>query len=329
MENTSLVIDKRGSYVKKTGNRFIVQNQKEKSEYSADKINQLIFISPSAISFDAVNLAIEKNIDIVYLDYRGRPFARTYRPTLGGTTLTRRRQLESYFSKKGGEISKLLIEGKIKSQINFLKSLAKDRKNDTALHTLINGWKLSLELNNLKGTISEIRNTLLGFEGSTAARYFQGLGLATGYSGRNPKGKDPFNICLNYAYGMLYSEAERACILAGLDPYLGFFHTDRYGKPSMVLDIMELFRVAVADRAIVTLFNRKEINEKDFEKIGNSILSQPGRKKIIEAVIKRLNTEIKYKGKSLTLKEIILSQTREIAAFLLGHKKDFKPFVYE
>lgn len=322
-----LVVDKRGSYVKKSGNRFVVKNNGEKKEYSADKIAQILFTSPAAISSEAIRLAVEKNVDIVYLDWRGKPFARTYSPVMGGTTLTRRRQLAAYFSQKGSYLVKRLVEGKIKSQLNYLKSLAKDRKENRQLKELAK--MRAPGFSGIKGSVDEARERLLGIEGSVAARYFKGLGLVTGFSKRNPKGKDSFNVCLNYAYGILYSEVERACILAGLDPFLGFYHKDRYGKPSMVLDVMELFRVAVADRAVVTLFNRGQMSEKDFEKVGDTNLTQAVRKKIIEAVIKRLNTKVRYRGKRLALKEVLLAQTREIAGYLLGNRRDFKPFVYK
>lgn len=327
--NPIIVIDKKGAYVKRSGSRFVVKSpESENQEYSADTISQLLFTtSASAISTSAIQLAIEKNIDVVYLDWKGYPFARTYSPVTGGTTRTRRKQLEAYFSSIGGELSKKIVEAKIKSQLHYLRSLAKDRKDDVELQKLTVEKVIIPE--DLEGTIDKIRERLLGTEGAMAAKYFKGLKLIIGIAKRDPKADDAHNVCLNYAYGILYAEVERACILSGLDPFLGFYHTDRYGKPSMVLDVMELFRVAVADRAVVTLFNRKQISGKDFEKDGDIILTRDGRKKIIAMVIERLNTEIKHAGKTQTLKAVILSQTREVASFLLGHRRDFKPFIYQ
>lgn len=328
-QNSTILIDSYGSYIQKSGNRFVIKLNNKKKEYLADKISQVIFTAPSAISTEAIKLAIDKNIDLVYLDWKGTPFARTYRTSLGGTTLTRKKQLEATASPIGLKIVLKIVEAKTKSQLNYIKSLAKDRKENKQLKELAskpllkNDKKILMEKN-----IGEVRTSLFGIEGASAANYFKALGLITGFLKRNPKASDEFNIYLNYAYGILYSEVERACILAGLDPYLGFYHTDRYGKPCLVLDVIELFRVAIADRAVVTLFTRKEINSKDFDKRGSLTLSTKGRKKIITSVIKRLNTRVVYKGKRLLLKDIILSQTRELAAYLLGHKREFKPFVY-
>lgn len=324
---SSIIIDRHGSYLQKTGNRFTVKYGNSKKEYSADRISQIIFAAHSAISSEAIKLAVDKNIDLVYLDFKGDPYARTYRTTLGGTTLTRKKQLEATISEKGTKLVIKIVEAKIASQLNFIKALAKDRKNNLELKRLVSYQPSKIMFYKNNG-IDSIRQSLLGYEGAMASIYFKSLGLVTGFSKRDPKLKDEFNICLNYAYGILYNEVERACILAGLDPYLGFYHTDRYGKPCLVLDFIELFRVAVADRAVITMFTRKEISNKDFDKRGSLTLSDLGRKKIITAVIRRLNTQIKYNGKKVTLKNIMLSQTREVASYLLGHKRDYKPFIY-
>lgn len=324
---SSIIIDKHGSYLQKIGNRFAVKYGSDRKEYSADKIAQIIFVAPSAISSEAIKLAVDKNIDLVYLDFRGNPYARTYGTTLGGTTLTRKKQLEATVSDKGTMLVIKIVEAKIASQLNFIKALSKDRKNNLVLKRLTSYKPAKFTFDKNK-TMDSIRQSLLGSEGSMASIYFKSLGFITGFSKRDPKLKDEFNVCLNYAYGILYSETERACILAGLDPYLGFYHTDRYGKPCLVLDLIELFRVAVADRAVVTMFTRKEIINQDFDKRGSLTLSDIGRKKIITALVRRLNTQIKYNGKKLTLKNIMLSQTREIASYLLGHKRNYKPFIY-
>ncbi len=322
-----VIVDKHGSYLQKTGNRFIVKEGTDKQEYSADKISQIIFTATSAISSEAIRLAVDKNIDLVYLDFKGYPYARTYRTSLGGTTLTRKKQLIATGSEKGLKIVIEIVNAKNDSQINYLKSLSKDRKDNNVLKKLAAYKPSRIKFDN-KQNMDHIRQTLLGIEGATSSTYFRALGLITGFSRRDPKRKDEFNICLNYAYGILYNEVEKACILAGLDPYLGFYHTDRYGKPCLVLDLIELFRVAVADRAVVTIFTRKEINSKDFDKRGSLTLSDQGKRKIITAVIKRLNTQITYQSRKLTLKNIILSQSREIAAYLLEHKRVYKPFIY-
>jgi CRISPR-associated protein Cas1 len=110
---SALAIDQPGSSLKRKSQCFVVYSNGIKKEYSSEKITQILFLVPSSISSSAINLAVEKNIDIVYLDWRGYPFARTYRPTLGGTTLTRRRQLEACSSPKGRYLACCFVGRKI------------------------------------------------------------------------------------------------------------------------------------------------------------------------------------------------------------------------
>ena len=105
--------------------------------------------------------------------------------------------------------------------------------------------------------ISEIRNSIMGVEGTMARYYFQAISvcLPTEYQFENRNrrpAKDKFNATLNYMYGMLYSVVEGALFGAGLDPHLGFLHADEYNKPVLSFDLIEAFRPWV-DRMVIEL----------------------------------------------------------------------------
>lgn len=323
-----LIVNEFGSYLSKKENRFVIKTKEKEDEYSADQVEQIIISSPSSISEGVVKLAIEKNIDIVYTSYNGKPFARIYPCTLGGTTLTRREQAKAYFEEKGVAIVKGILRAKLENQLFLIKRLNKTREG------IFDKEIASLEkhLKTLKGfsgdLIDNCRQKLLGYEGYAASIYFSCLNKIVPFGNREPKAEDIFNTSLNYGYGILYSEVERACILSGLDPYLGFLHMDRYGKPSMTLDLVEQFR-PIIDRAIINLFVRKQVSDKDLEKIGEAVLlTKDGRTKIIEEVMKTLSYRVMFNRKKLTISSIILEQGREIARFLLGHSEDYKPFIW-
>lgn len=178
-----------------------------------------------------------------------------------------------------------------------------------------------------------MRNRLLGIEGECSKTYFSALsevlpkGLYSGVRTRRPP-RDAFNAMISYGYGVLYSEIEKACIISGLDPYLGFLHTDRYGRPSLVMDLIEEFRQPVVDRAMVTLVARGQV-EKDCVKREEGVyLNKKGRKMAIEAMMSRLESKIKYKGRRISMEDIILKQARELVGFLNGDRRSYKPFVY-
>ncbi len=322
-----LIINEFGTFLGKKENLFEVKNKDKKEEFSADKVDQIKILCSSSLSSSAIKLAMQNNIDIVLLNYFGEPYARIYPCRLGGTTLTRKKQLEAYLSTKGVELVKSFVKGKLQNQINLLKSLSKTREGMFKEEVKkIMGYIEQVE--DIAGkNIDEIRNRILGFEGQSAAVYFSCLAKVISFEKRDHQGKDIFNIALNYGYGILYSEIERACIIAGLDPYLGFFHTDRYGKPSMVLDLIEEFRQAIVDRAIITLFVQKRVDDKDLETFENEIiLTKEGRAKIVQEVLGRMNKEIKYKNKNMALKAILLERIRDVARFVLGEKDKSEPF---
>jgi len=323
-----LVINEFGTFLGKKGNCFQIKIKDRKEDFSADKVNQIIILCSMSLSSSAIKLAIQNNIDIVLQNSFGEPYARIYPCKLGGTTLTRKRQLEAYSSRKGMALVKAFVNAKVKNQIRLLKSLSKTRDH-MFQKEISNLEKFVKKIANITGqTIDDIRNPLLGIEGQTAAVYFSCLTKIIPFRKREPESKDIFNITLNYGYGILYSEIERACIIAGLDPYLGFLHTDRYGKPSMVLDLIEEFRQPVIDRVIINLFVKKQLQNNHLEAVGDKIfLTKEGKTKIINAVLKKLHSKVMFNNEKLTFKRIIQKQARMIAKFVLDQTKVYTPFI--
>lgn len=323
-----LVVNEFGSYISKKENRFVVKNKDKEEEYSADQVDQIIISSPSSLSEGVVRLATDKNIDIVFTSYHGKPFARIYPCTLGGTTLTRREQAKAYFDNRGKVIVKNILSAKLENQLFLIKRLSKTRSG--VFSSEIDKLNENLpKINSVEGlNVDTIRDVLLGYEGYAASIYFRCLNQLFLFKKRDPEGRDIFNMALNYGYGMLYSEVERACILSGLDPYLGFLHTDRYGKPSMVLDMVEQFR-PIIDRAIITLLVQKRLQEEDIEQIGEGfLLTSQARAIIIEEVLKALDWKAHYRNKRLTISNIILEQGREIVRFLLEQSEKCEAFIW-
>ncbi len=326
-----IILNDFGSFLGKKGDRFVVKNGDKKEEFAVGNIDQILVAASSGFSTAAVKMALKNEIDVVFLSGWGRPLGRIFPCKLGGTTLTRKKQLEAYYLDKGADISKKLIKAKILNQAYFLKSLGKSRKKDFAEAAQVN-IESTKQIGTLNGKIENIRDKLFGIEGMAASRYFDCLTQILPFKGRDKDSKDSVNILLNYGYGILYGETEKACILAGLDPYFGFLHTDRYNKPSMVLDLIEGFRPIIVDRAIVTLFVQKQVGKDFFEEDKEAdeiIISKQGREKIIAAVMERLYTKVNFKGKQTPFQDIMLSQARGVANYVLDSNKEFEPFVYK
>ncbi len=287
-----------------------------------------------SISADAIAACARYGIPVHIVDSRGDPVASLYASALIGTVRTRRAQLLAYADARGFEAARALALGKLRNQAALLKYVAKYRKEkdpdryrllrDAAIETQAHEQELlALEASN----VEQVREQILSIEGRAAKAYWMGVKALVpaelqwpGRRGRHAE--DPFNMALNYGYGVLYGEVERAIVLAGLDPYAGFLHTDRPGKPSLVLDLIEPFRAPVVDRTILAMVGKG--TTLDLDKRGN--LDKTTRSLIAEKVHARLDAPERYKGQRLSPRAILQTQARELASFLRQDAPDFTPY---
>src|SRR5436305_13831971 len=155
------------------------------------------------------------------------------------------------------------------------------------------------ELEQLEGEkIESLREQILSVEGRAAQKYWEMIARIIPadleWPGRETRGAlDRFNSALNYGYGILYCQVEKALTLAGLDAYGGFLHADRPGKPSLVLDLIEEFRQTVVDRTVIGLVNRN-VAIKQGE---DHRLDETTRTRIVEKIRERLESGEMYEKK--------------------------------
>ena len=175
------------------------------------------------------------------------------------------------------------------------------------------------------------RDRLFGTEGVIAERYFSCLQKLHPFPGRKPRGRDKFNSAFNYGYGILYNEVERACLYVGLDPFMGLFHTERAGKPSLVLDLVEEYRVPIVDSMVFPLFLKGQMEKADnFVSVGTGAyrLSNDGKRKVVEAVYDRLNEQVDWDGKRRTVKAVIYHQMQSLGQHFTGKRDRYIPFSF-
>ncbi len=278
----------------------------------------------------AVQLALAHEVDIVYLGAFGKPVGRIFSSDPKGLATLRRAQLAvSSDPTKSFELARTFVIGKCRNQIRFMRHLtdrygAENAKERMQAETMFESIAKLLPSN-------RANEELLGFEGSIAERYWQSMRLLFKFPGRIPQGRDKFNSALNYGYGILYNEIERACLYIGLDPYLGLYHSERYGKPALVLDLIEEFRVPAVDAAVIPLFISKELGKRgDFEQVSKNEyrLSAQGKSKVVEAVLKHLELKVPHRGKRRTLKAAITEQSELLARIFMEKETMYIPFEY-
>jgi len=338
----TLIVDQYGAYIGRQSARITVK-QKGKVVDKAPALfldHVLILGEGVSISADAVALCAGQGIPIHYVSHTGQPYGALYTAGLGGTVKTRRAQYLAYDDSRGAVLAAALAEGKVRNQARLLMYLAKSRKERApdvhaflrsaagALQKVVAPLHAWREMASDRGVEAE-RNSLLAIEGRAAQIYWDGIAqvLPTelGWPGRKGRGaRDPFNAALNYGYGVLYGQVERAVLLAGLDVYAGFIHSDRPGKPSLVLDLIEPFRAPVVDRAILGIVGQGVALEQDEE----GWLGREIRRTIATRVIERLEESTEpYERKRQKLRWILQSEARHIASFLRGDRADYRAFV--
>jgi len=288
-----------------------------------------------SISADAIQACCERGIPIVFLSDAGKAYASLYSSGLTGTVATRREQLLAYSDQRAAHIMLGIAAAKIRNQEATLKYLAKNRKETAPdLHDALNSAALSLRDRlaavdhlPLDTPLDDLRGSLMGIEGHAGRLYWQAVAGVLpddyGWPGRSGRGAtDPLNSLLNYGYGILYSRVEQAVILAGMDPYAGFLHTDRAGKPSLVLDMIEEFRQIAVDRLVIGLATRHFV----ITQCDDGRLHDDVRAAYADKVLAHLESTTRYMGKRYPLRYIIQNQARRLASYLRGKTETYETF---
>jgi CRISP-associated protein Cas1 len=250
------------------------------------------------------------------------------------------------------EVAQNIVRGKIRNQRTILT------RNHEELPTAV-----KVQLDEIESRISGARglDELLGMEGAAAATYFQNFsglikvgkdeiddelpGLESEDTTRRQEAEsaafnfdftkrtrrpatDPVNAMLSYAYSILAKDCAIACLMVGLDPYVGFYHQPRHGRPALALDLMEEFRPLIADSAVITAINNRVVNPSHFVRAGDSVaLTSHGRKAFIHAYEQRMSGMITHPvfGYKVNYRRVIELQARLLARWLTGEIPDYIP----
>lgn len=344
----SLHVTDYGVFIGKHSERLVLRRGKEViSEHPLMDLEQvLIDRRAGGISCEAIEECCRRGIPLTMLGRGGQPIARLVSPALTATVRTRRHQLAAFLDGRGVALARAFAAGKLQNQANLLRYFGKYRKTadpDTfaALSKAAAGIAaLRAEIERLDAPdVDTVRASLLNLEGRAGALYWSGVKALLGdrlpFAGREHCGAgDPFNAMLNYGYGILQSQVWTAVTLAGLEPFAGYIHVDRPGKPSLILDLMEEFRQPAVDRPLLAAIGKGfkvEMETDGSDPVGAGLvpaLSAPdearafltveSRRAVAARVLERLEAREPYEGKRHSLKSIIQLQARHLAVAVRG-----------
>ncbi len=265
----------------------------------------VVVVASSGVSITsrALRVMLRSGIELVVLDHRGDPIGIMYSSHYTRTPETRRMQYLAYNNGQGVTIAVEIASSKMHNQACHLKRYHYKNRGmvkDAIAHIqeLVSRLRDGVEISN----IDEARRVILKYEAEAARVYWSTLGRILPenleFEGRSWDSGDPVNSSLNYGYAILYSLAWRALVLAGLDPYAGFLHVDRSGKPVLAFDYVEMFRVKVVDSPLIDLFMRGWK-----PKVEDGRLDYKSREKIVEAISRALKGRIQ--GEDMSVEEAI------------------------
>jgi len=335
-DSAQVIISGFGIFLGKKSERLQVKTGKKAIyEFPLFRISEVVVASKGvSLSSDLIKEFCERGIRLSFVESSGRPYAMLSSPILTATVESRRQQLLAYNDERGLEFARLVVRGKIRNQRHLLLYFGKYiKQTDTERFELISEIasklrKLELSARTIHGkSVSEKRNELMGLEGVAGRIYWQAVRTIVEsraeFLGRVHRGAtDSVNALLNYGYGILYAHVWGAVANAGLEPFAGFLHVDRPGKPSLVLDLVEEFRQPVVDRTVIAFINLGQ-------GVGMSegLLDHETRKELGQAVLERLASYQHFRGQRYQVRSIIQMQARSLVSFLRGKSK-YKPFSF-
>ena len=303
---------------------FIIEKDNQQEKITINKLDSILINPYVGISGSVIELAITNNIDIIMIDKYGNPYGRFWSNKFGSTSKIRKNQLKICNSKLAFLIAKKFIINKLDNQILHLLEIYKKQKRENNILV-----KSVNKINKCREKIIKIqtinKQLVRSYEGNAGKYYYRGLSsvlpekIEIKRRSYRPA-KDEINTLLNYGFGILYSKVEKACIVAGLDPSIGFFHEDNYNKIPLVYDIIEKFRDTVY-RSVYRSFTHKKVNKEWFLKKNNSFfLTKTGKDTFIKEFYKIYNAYYLYNDRQEKMKNIIQLECHKLAKIVLNAK---------
>jgi len=334
-EDSDLVVSSPGSFVGKTSRRVVVKEKgKRVKEIPFFRLKNIL-ITSVGISFSSnlVKYCAEEGIPITFFDSYGRPYAQVLSPKSPVYRLSLAQTL-AFTNGKGVYLARSFAVGKIKNQINLLKYYRKYKARkefqfaEKCEDTINEMGSLLEKLIKIakSNELESVRSQIFGLEGQAASYYWGLIKLLLSndvyFEGRERKGAtDLVNSLLNYGYGILYSQIYHAIIVAGLNPNISFLHKEQSGKPTLVFDLIEEFRQPIVDKVIIAMIRKREKLTME-----GTNLTPETKTKVVENIMRRLNTRLNFRGRKISLREVIKHQANSITKFLEG-KGNYRPFV--
>jgi len=330
----TLYITRQESYLHKERETIVIKQGKDKlGQFPAISISNILCFGQVSVSPFLMGFCGEQGIGLAFYTEYGKFLARVQGKQTGNVLLRRTQYRWADDEEKSVSIARLFVAAKIANGRSVLMREVRNHGDNPALNQAIKKLASSLRRVEYAKAVSET----MGIEGDAASTYFnvfnellRGTGSAFNGRVRRPP-TDPVNALLSFAYTLITHECSSALQGVGLDPYVGFLHQDRPGRVSLALDLLEEFRAPWADRFILTLINRKQIQLNDFitEASGAVRLKDDARKIFLTAWQERKQVEIlhPYLQEKVPIGLLPHCQAMLLARHIRGDTEYYPPYL--
>jgi CRISPR-associated protein Cas1 len=284
-----LIINKKGGSLAVKNGRFWVRVGDQEHFIAANQLKSIELHAATKVTYEAIYLSVENQIDLQFIDRKGFPFGRIWSNRFGSISTIRKNQVSFAASAAAPDWIRNTLIRKIENQLTMVKVLNDWQPNNSDIANVTSIKIKSYQTKLKKYQVSDSYDayaTFRGLEGACSKNYFAFINktIPTLYSfthrSKHPS-RDMFNCLLNYAYGMLYGKVEAALIKAGIDPFLGIMHRDEYNRPVLTYDFIEVFRFW-ADYVVCHLCFQEVIYPDFFDiEQGNYWLNSSGKRILI------------------------------------------------
>jgi CRISPR-associated protein Cas1 len=323
-----LYLQEPGSHVGKRSEHLVVRkDNKEINRVPIHAVRQVVVFGNVQVSTQALETLIANEVPVAYLTGHGR-FVGSFAPPPAKNVSLREAQFRLFADPAACLVlSKAVVRAKLTNQRALLMRSLRgdgDRGSDEPAARGLADLLRKLDA-------AAAPESVLGLEGQGAALYFGEFarflkqppgGRGFDFTARNRRPpRDPVNALLSFAYALLTKDCFAAICTVGFDPYKGFFHQGRHGKPSLALDLMEEFRPVIADSVVLTLINTEGLTPADFVTWRDACqLGEAGRKKFFAAYEQRKATIVTHPvyGYKMSYSRMLEVQARMLAAFVRG-----------
>lgn len=330
----TLYVTRQKTYLHKDRDTLIIKQDGNKlAQFPALSLGNIVCFGQVSVSPYLMGYCAEKGIGLVFYTERGRFLARVQGRQTGNVLLRRTQYRLADDAKQSAQMARLTIAAKIANSRSVIMRELRNHGKNVVLEQAEK--RLAVSLRRIKESVSV--DSARGIEGEAAATYFEAFPQLLrvdwaefGNRIRRPP-TDPVNALLSFLYSIITQECASALQGVGLDPYVGFLHKDRPGRPSLALDLLEEFRAYWADRFVLTIINRKQVQANDFitEASGAVRLKDEVRKTVLSTYQDRKQTEIThpYLQERIPIGLLAHCQALLMARHFRGDMQYYTPFV--